>query len=271
MKSLVLWLFMMLFFASAEAQDFKAYRGTVPGSYNFWFHDPENGSHKDSKAHFPLLIFLHGKSLSGSNLEKVKRYGPISAVAKGLNIDCYIMAPQTNNGWSPEKVMKIVDWAIKNYAVDTTRIYVYGMSMGGYGTIDLCATYPDRIAAGMAACGGATVKNVEGLSKVPMWILHGTADRAVPFSASQKVVDAMEKTGTDRLIFTPLKGVDHGRPARLFYMTQTYDWLFSHSTKDPGREVCRDFKVTPEMLSNAYEDLRDIRKENGKEEEEYME
>lgn len=271
MKRLVLCLLLTLCFAITHAQHFKAYRGIVSGGYNFWFHDPENGSHKSQNAHFPLLIFLHGKSLSGTNLEKVKRYGPISAVAKGLSIDCYIMAPQTNNGWSPDRVMKIVDWAIKNYAVDTTRIYVYGMSMGGYGTIDLCATYPERIAAGMAACGGATVKNVEGLSKVPLWILHGTADRAVPFSASQKVVDAMEKTGTDRLIFTPLKGVDHGRPARLFYMTQTYDWLFSHSTKDPGREVCRDFNVTPEMLSKAYEDLRDLHNNNEAQEEEYME
>lgn len=270
MKRLIICLLATLCFAVSQAQHFKAYRGTVPGGYNFWFHDPESGNHRDPKAHFPLLIFLHGKSLSGNNLERVKRYGPISAVAKGLNIDCYIIAPQTNNGWRPERVWKIVDWAIKNYAVDTTRIYVYGMSMGGYGTIDLCATYPDRIAAGMAACGGATVKDLSGLSKVPLWILHGTADRAVPFSASQKVVDAMAKTGKDRLIFTPLKGVDHGRPSRLFYMTQTYDWLFSHSTKDPGREVCRDFKVTPEMLSRAYEDLRDIRKGNEKDEE-YME
>jgi predicted peptidase len=270
MKRLIIWLFAVFCIANMQAQDFKAYRGTVPGSYNFWFHDPEAGTKHDPNAHFPLLIFLHGKSLSGSNLEKVKRYGPINAVAKGLSIDCYIIAPQTRNGWAPEKVMKIVDWTIKNYAVDTTRIYVYGMSMGGYGTIDLCATYPDRIAAGMAACGGATVRDVSGLSKVPMWILHGTADRAVPFSASQKVVDAMAKTGKDRLIFTPLKGVDHGRPARLFYMIQTYDWLFSHSTKDPGREVCRDFNVTPEMLKDAYDDLRDLRNFKA-EEEEYME
>ena len=58
MKRLVLWLLVMLFYTSAGAQDFKAYRGTVPGSYNFWFHDPEGGSHKDPKAHFPLLIFF---------------------------------------------------------------------------------------------------------------------------------------------------------------------------------------------------------------------
>ena len=253
---------------AAEPQ-FRAFRGTVPGSYNYWFFDPQ--TEPDERAHYPLLIFLHGASLCGTNMDKVKRYGPISAVARGRSIDSYILAPQNPGGaWKPERVMKIVDWAIANYAVDTTRIYVYGMSMGGYGTIDVCATYPDRIAAGMAACGGATVKNLEGLSKLPRWILHGTADRAVPFSASQKVVDAMEKTGTDRLIFTPLKGVDHGRPARLFYMTQTYDWLFSHSTKDPGREVCRDFTVTPEMLSKAYEDLRDL-KSNSDKEDEYME
>ena len=59
MKRLVLWLLVMLFYTSAGAQDFKAYRGTVPGSYNFWFHDPEGGSHKDPKAHFPLLLWAH--------------------------------------------------------------------------------------------------------------------------------------------------------------------------------------------------------------------
>ena len=256
MKKLVLCLFMTLFFAAAQAQHFKAYRGVVPGGYNFWFHDPESGNHRDPNAHFPLLIFLHGKSLSGTNLERVKRYGPISAVAKGLNIDCYIIAPQTNNGWAPDRVMKIVDWAIKNYAVDTTRIYVYGMSLGGYGTLDLAATYPDRIAAAMALCGGATVKDLSGLSRLPLWIVHGTADSRVPVSASDKVVAAIKATGDDsRLIYTRMPGIDHGRPARIFYMGQTYDWLFSHSLLDPGREVNRDFVITTEMLNSAYQDL----------------
>ncbi|MCR5434313.1 MAG: prolyl oligopeptidase family serine peptidase [Bacteroidaceae bacterium] len=239
---------------AAEPQ-FRAFRGTVSGSYNYWFFDPQ--TEPDERAHYPLLIFLHGASLCGTNMDKVKRYGPISAVARGRSIDSYILAPQNPGGaWKPERVMKIVDWAIANYAVDTTRIYVYGMSLGGYGTIDVATSYPNRIAAAMAICGGGTAKNLGQLSQVPLWIIHGTADRAVSIKESDRVVSAIQATGDDsRLIYTRLQGVDHGRPARLFYMLQTYDWLFSHSTQDPGRPVCRDFEITPELLKNAYQDL----------------
>lgn len=239
-----------------KTAQFQPHSGDVPNAYNFWFLDPESGSH-DPKAHFPLLIFLHGASLCGKNLDKVKRYGPINALQKGLNIDSYIMAPQNPGGaWNPEKVMKIVDWATAHYAVDTTRIYVYGMSLGGYGTIDVAATYPDRIAAAMAICGGGSVKKLEGLSRLPLWIIHGTADRDVSIKESDRVVDIIKSTGDDsRLIYTRLPGVDHGRPARIFYMYQTYDWLFYHSTKDPNREVCRDFEITVEDLKKAYQDL----------------
>ena len=248
-------------------QGFTAHVGTVPGAYNFWFHAPsppvaEEGEQVSAPAaqmtnHYPLLIFLHGRSLCGRDLAKVKRYGAIDAVARGRSIDCYIMAPQNPGGsWNPHKIMNIVDWAIKNYNVDTTRIYVYGMSLGGYGTIDLAATYPDRIAAAMALCGGGSVKDLSGLSKLPLWIVHGTADRAVPVSASDRVVEAIRATGDDsRLIYTRMPGIDHGRPARIFYMGQTYDWLFSHSLLDPNREVNRDFVITAEMLQNAYQDL----------------
>ena len=237
------------------AQGFTAHRGEVVDGYNFWFYNPEEGVGEDS--HFPLLIFLHGQSLCGRNLNKVKRYGAIDAVSRGRYIDSYIMAPQNPGGaWNPQKIMNIVEWAEKHYNVDTTRIYVYGMSLGGFGTIDFAATYPDKVACAMAMCGGATVKNLDGLSKVPLWIVHGTADRAVPVSASDKVVEAIKATGDDsRLIYTRMPGVDHGRPARIFYMIQTYDWMFSHSICDENREVNREFEITKEMLSRAYQDL----------------
>lgn len=247
----------LLCFVRGMAQDFKAHRSEVAGAYNFWFYDPEDGNH-DPRAHFPLVIFLHGASLCGTNMDKVKRYGPIHAMAKGACISSYIVAPQNPGGaWNPQKIWKIVEWAEQHFAVDTTRIYAYGMSLGGYGTIDLTATYPDRIAAAMAICGGGSVRDLSGLSKVPLWIIHGTADRAVSIKESERVVQAIKATGDDsRLIFTRLPGIDHGRPARLFYMDLTYDWLFSHSTQDPGREVCRDFELTNEMLNHAYKDLR---------------
>lgn len=248
-------LVLLLHAGTVSAQEFKPFRNVVPNSYNFWFFDPQVQT--DGNAHYPLLIFLHGASLCGKNLDKVKRYGPINAVAKGRCIDSYIMAPQNGGGaWNPDKIMAIVDWATQHYAVDTTRIYVYGMSLGGFGTIDLAAAYPDRIAAAMAICGGGTARNLGGLSRLPLWIIHGTADRDVKIAESDRVVQAIRDTGdSSRLIYTRLQGVNHGRPARIFYMLQTYDWLFSHSTRDPGREVCRDFEITPASLDNAYQDL----------------
>lgn len=238
-------------------KEFKAHYKEVPNSYNFWFLDPESNTEHDPRAHFPLLIFLHGKSLCGTNLDRVRRYGPINAIAKGANIECYILAPQNPGGaWNPQKLMSIVEWAKKTYAVDSTRIYVYGMSLGGYGTIDFAAAYPDKIAAAMAICGGASAKDLTGLSKLPLWIIHGTADRAVPIAQSEKVVNAIKATGDDsRLRFTRLKGIDHGRPARIFYMSLTYDWLFSHSLNDEGRPVNQDFEYTPAMLNTSYREL----------------
>lgn len=241
----------------ASAQEkVKAYRNAVPNSYNFWFCHPEKEVKKGEK--HPLLVFLHGASLCGSNLDRVKRYGPMDAMRRGRVIDAYVLAPQNSGGsWKPEKIMKLIEWAEKEFDVDSDRIYVYGMSLGGYGTIDMCATYPDRIAAGMAICGGGTVKSLGGLARMPMWILHGTADKDVPVSASDRVVAAIKATGdASRLLYTKLPGVDHGRPARIFYMTQTYEWLFSHSLKDEGRPVNSKYEITPALMNNAYKDLR---------------
>lgn len=239
-----------------RAQDTsKAFRKVVPDSYNFWFYRPDED--ESDGVHRPLLIFLHGASLCGNNLDKVKRYGPMEALKRGRVIDCYVLAPQNPGGsWSPQKLMKLIEWAEQHYNVDSDRIYCYGMSLGGYGTLDLCATYPDRIAAGMALCGGATVKDLSGLSRIPMWIVHGTADTAVPVSASDRVVEAIRQTGdASRLIYTRMPGINHGRPARIFYMHQTYDWLFSHSLKDEGRPINRDFEITPQLMQDAYKDL----------------
>ena len=254
-KIIILFLLCSIFLTNARAQGFTPHRGEVADAYNFWFYNPEPQVSKDS--HFPLLIFLHGRSLCGNDLNKVKRYGAIDAVARGRYIDSYILAPQNpGESWNPRKIMNIVEWAKKHYNVDSTRIYVYGMSLGGYGTIDFAATYPDKVACAMALCGGGSVKDLTGLSKVPLWIVHGTADRSVPVSASDRVVDIIKGTGdSSRLIYTRMPGVDHGRPARIFYMLQTYDWMFSHSIKDPGREINRDFEITNDMLSRAYQDL----------------
>jgi predicted peptidase len=104
------------------------------------------------------------------------------------------------------------------------------MSLGGFGTMDVCGTYPDRIAAGIALCGGTSLKDVSGLGKLPFWIIHGTADRAVPIRQSKEVVEKLQDSHNDsRLRYEWLEGGNHGTPARIFYLKKTYEWLFSHS------------------------------------------
>ena len=251
-KKFALLILLAFTFLTSQA-GLTANYGKVPDAYNFWFYTPENTATKK-----PLVIFLHGSSLCGSDLNRVRRYGTIDAIEKGRQLDAYVIAPQNCGGaWKPSKIMNIVDWAQKNHNIDTDRIYVLGMSLGGYGTIDLAATYPDRIAAAMALCGGGTAKNLGALNKIPLWIVHGTADRAVSISQSDRVVASMRSVdpNTPRLIYNRIPGMNHSQPARMFYLQDTYDWLFSHSLNDPGRKVNDSFSVSGDLLRGAYKDL----------------
>lgn len=255
---------MVYAFTSTQAQTLTAMRDSVPGSYNFWFYEPAQTMAADSipdsvtvvPQSKPLVVFLHGRSLSGTDLGMVRRYGTIAALEMGLELDAFVAAPQTNNGWAPEKVWQMVEWCSQHYAVDTNRIYVLGMSMGGYGTINTAAVYSDKIAAAMALCGGGTAKNYCDMCQMPLWIMHGIADEKVPVSASDKVVAAMAECGdTTRLIYSRLPGRNHSVLARLFYMAETYEWLLSHSLQDEGRPLCRTIDINNSHLENSYAHL----------------
>lgn len=239
---------------SVRGQKIEAYRGVINGGYNFWLAEPvDTGGPK------PVIIFLHGASLCGSDLAKVKRYGTIDALERGREIDAYVIAPQNPGGsWRPGKVHDILDWVSARHDIDSTRIYVMGMSLGGYGTIDYAATYPDEVAAALGMCGGATVKNLGDLNNVPLWIVHGTGDRAVTVKQSDRVVEAMvaANDSTPRLIYDRVPGMDHGRPARLFYLPEIYEWLFSHSLDQEDRPVHETAPVSNELLSRAYAGLK---------------
>ena len=250
-KWIAIVLLLLPLFAKAQLM---ACRKVIPEGYNFWLYLPYD--YETSSEKKPLIMFLHGKSLSGTDLNLVRRYGCIDAVSRGREIDAVIVAPQTQGAWNPAKVKDVYRWVTKNYSVDTTRFYVIGMSMGGYGTLDFVATYPEMVAAAMAFCGGATVPSLCGLNQVPLWIIHGTADTAVPVGCSQRVVDAMADCGdTDLLIFDKYEGVNHTRLARLFYIPETYEWLFAHSLADSVPTLHDEFSITKESLKDAFADL----------------
>ncbi|MBD5242187.1 MAG: phospholipase [Barnesiella sp.] len=245
-----------------QAQKITAYNDSVPNTYNFWLYTPDR-TIDDEIEPKPVIIFLHGASLCGRNLEMVKRYGTIDAIEKGRNIDAYVIAPQNPGGpWNPNKLMQILDWVSDNHNIDYDRVYAIGMSLGGYGTIDLAAAYPDRIAAAIAMCGGSTVSDLSSLNDVPLWIIHGTADRAVSVQQSDKVVAEMRQANTEtpRLRYNRVQGMNHSRPARMFYLTESYEWLFRHTLKDENREIAPSFELTDEVLQSAYIGLKSIKR-----------
>lgn len=247
--------------AIAANPDIQAVKGKVKDGYNFWLYTPPAAAADSDSTGTPLVIFLHGASLCGNNLDKVKRYGTIDAITMGRHLDAYVIAPQNPGGaWSPRRIMNIVDYVEKDHNIDTTRIYVLGMSLGGYGTLDLAATYPDRIAAAIAMCGGASVSDLSGLARLPLWIIHGTADRAVTVAQSDRVVQAVnsgrDSTDTVRLTYDRIKGMNHSRPARLFYRQDIYDWLMSHSLTDSLRAARPTFPLTEQVFQSAYTGLK---------------
>lgn len=249
---------MLTFSTTAKAQyDFlRPVKGEIPGGYDFWVYTPTDYYY--SLETTPVVMFLHGASLCSKDMNRSRRYGPLDAIVRGRQIDALVIVPQNPGGaWNPDKLNDILEWTKKNYAMDSTRVYVLGMSLGGYGTMDFAAAYPDKIAAAMALCGGCSAKDKSGLGRLPLWIIHGTGDRAVPVKQSQIVLKQLQDTNNDkRLRFDWLRGASHGALARILYMRKTYEWLFSHSTADPGRPVRPDITIDNSDLKKAYNDMK---------------
>lgn len=242
--------------AYAQYDFLRPVKDSIPGGYNFWVYTPTDYYY--SLENTPVVMFLHGASLCSKDMSRSRRYGPLDAIIRGREIDAIVIVPQNPGGaWNPDKLNDILEWTKHNYAMDSTRVYVLGMSLGGYGTMDFAAAYPEKIAAAMALCGGCSAKDKSGLGKLPLWILHGTADRAVSVKQSKSVVEELQQTGNDsRLKYDWLEGASHGALARILYMRKTYEWLFSHSLTNPGRPVRRDITIDKTDLTKAYEDMK---------------
>lgn len=209
----------------------NAQLSTVIGKaeYNFWINLPADSILKNNP---PILIFLHGRSLSGSNLELVKKYGVIKEIERGRSIPAIVIAPQVPAGksWEPQKVLDVLRYVQSQYPTDTNRVYVAGMSLGGYGTLHFAGAYPEVVTAAVALCGGGNPNDGCELATVPLWIQHGNRDAAVPLSESQKVVNAIRAcNGGENLTFTIVEGADHGALERVFRTDEMYDFLFKYN------------------------------------------
>lgn len=197
--------------------------------YNYLLHVPEDYD-KDPNKKWPVIFYLHGRHASGKNLQSLKRYGLPYYLAKGKKIDFIVVSPQCpwDKNWASEDWFNpVFDEVATNLRVDDSRVYLIGMSMGGFGTWELAHRMPDRFAAIAPMCGGADIRWTERLSKIPTWVFHGTADRQIPISRSEVMVKALEKLKAE-IKFTRLIGLGHDI-SKQFDSDELYNWLKEHS------------------------------------------
>ena len=183
-------------------------------------------------AGFPLMLFLHGSGERGENLELLKNYGPpqICSKADGAKTwKFFTVSPQCprNVGWSAPQLSVMIDKLCEKYPIDKSRVYVTGVSMGGYGTWNLLAECPEKIAAAAPICGGGSVDAASKMAKTPIWAFHGDQDKAVPLGASQRMIDAVKAAGNEEAKLTIYPGVGHNSWINAYAEPELYEWLLS--------------------------------------------
>ena len=193
---------------------------------NYLLSLPENYE-KDPEKKWPLVIFLHGAGERGSDINKVKIHGPPMLVEKGEKFPFILISPQCpkDSWWSYEPLMEMIEDAETRYQVDPKRIILTGLSMGGYGTWELAAHYPKKFAALVPLCGGGIPYMTSRFKDTPVWAFHGAKDGGVPIHESQRMVDALKKNGSTKVIFTIYPEAGHNCWTEAYNTEALYDWI----------------------------------------------
>jgi predicted peptidase len=183
------------------------------------------GYDADTAKSWPLVLFLHGAGESGNDLSKVKIHGPPKLVDAGKEFPFILVSPQSpGRGWDPNALSALLDDVVKNYRVDKDRIYLTGLSMGGYGSWALANATPERFAAVAPICGGGNPVAAERLKNLPIWVFHGAKDNVVPLSRSQEMVDALKAAGSS-VKFTTYPEAGHDSWTETYANPEFYEWL----------------------------------------------
>lgn len=187
---------------------------------------------------WPLILFLHGAGERGTNVWKVATHGPPKNATNSAGFPFIVVSPQCpeRRTWSKDALVPLLDEIIAKYAVDTNRVYLTGLSMGGFGTWDLGTAYPERFAAIVPICGGGQTISVllssrekaQALKSLGVWAFHGAKDPVVRLEESQRMVDAMKKAGVEDVQFTVYPEAQHDSWTETYKNPELYKWLLKH-------------------------------------------
>ncbi len=163
---------------------------------------------------YPLVIFLHGAGERGTDNQIQLQSLPtlLAQPAYRKKHPCFLVVPQcpTQQSWQQQfpALLEIIDKVMQENPIDKRRIYLTGYSMGAYGTWSLAALRPDLFAAAVPVAGGGDVQTAHQLIDLPIWAIHGNADKAVPVSQSREMIKAIRQAGGSPN-YTELKGIGH--------------------------------------------------------------
>jgi predicted peptidase len=201
---------------------------SLPGTYG-----------QDTAKKWPLMLFLHGSGERGSDVWMVAKHGPPKLAAAGQDLQFIIVSPQCPEGqdWRDEPLLALLNEVCAKYSVDRERIYLTGLSMGGYGTWRLGLSHPERFAAIAPICGGGNPQSVlqadpkrrEQVRRLPVWAFHGAKDPTVRLEESQRMVNALKQIGNTTVELTTYPDAGHDSWTVSYDNPKLYEWFLSHS------------------------------------------
>jgi predicted peptidase len=188
---------------------------------------------EDPETPVPLILFLHGAGERGTDLDAVRRHG-IPRVAARIEAFPFIaVSPQCPRGmyWTELTALlrRLLDEIELHHPVDQDRVYLTGISMGGFGVWKLLAESPGRFAAAAPICGGGDPAWAPRVANVPIWAFHGSDDDVVPADQSIRMVVALQELGAP-VRFTLYDRVGHDSWTRTYDDPELYEWLGRHRT-----------------------------------------
>ncbi|RPD39023.1 phospholipase [Chitinophaga barathri] len=191
----------------------------IPASYN-----------TEKTKRWPVIIFLHGIGERGNttnDLNMVKRAGLAGVAAKNPNFPYIVISPQckTNSWWHVPSLNALYDDIVKQYNVDPKRIYVTGLSMGGFGCWEWVAAYPTRFAAAAPICGAGPVAKACALKDKPVWAFHNADDPQVNVSGSRNMVNAIKSCGGQKVKYTENPTGGHDAWTKAYNDQALFTWL----------------------------------------------
>ena len=191
----------------------------------------------DPTKKWPLILFLHGAGERGDDLALLKVTGLPEMLDRKADLPFIVVSPQCPiyQSWFDhmDALDALLTQIMVDYAVDTNRVYLTGLSMGGYGSWVMAVLWPERFAAVVPICGGGFwgygfPERVCVLKDVPVWVFHGAKDDTVPLEESQVLVDMLESCG-DNVKFTVYPEANHDSWTATYNNPDLYTWFLSHT------------------------------------------